>query len=329
MWFDREASTELFTALRDGPLRPLVARRDDHRLLLDIQLRRNVRDAKHSWVSLYAGLTTVLDVHEREGMVWLDAHPTHRAKGGFDPAWREPRSTAKIRNLWPRLDAYLDRVIAKLDPHHVDLEGKVHAALCSGYPTTFRVVNREASPAFSSERVKAKLIQGIGQPLREAISAVTSDEPWWPGVRYATKGKRFGTSPDVLAIDDAGRLLVIEAKPPAALEGIAWGPAQVRFYADLFAELFRNDPHAGESIRTMLEQRVTLGLTVSGRTTLTQPVRIAPILAIGAGRASRKTIGRAVTVLDALEEGASRRPSVAPAEIWLLDPSGEPSLVLR
>jgi hypothetical protein len=153
--------------------------------------------------------------------------------------------------------------------------------------------------------------------------------PWWPGRRYEKNPKRFGTSPDILAIDDAGRLLVIEAKPPGALEGIAWGPAQVGFYGSMFGELFKRNDDTASVISRMLEQRVALGLTEPGRMDLAAPLRIVPVLAIGAGRASYQALARACLVQNAISAKIKPTLPITRPEIWILDPSGEPSLVLR
>ena len=329
MWLDRRISDTLLGALDvNGPLHSLITRRNIEPSLLDVQLRRAPKNPSHCWASLYVGLTTVLDVHERAGAIWLDAHPTHKKNGRFDPSWSVPRPLDAMVRAWPQVEDYLNKAISRLDGHHTDFEGRMHAAMCSGYPSSYRVINREASPSFESEPVKKHLIERIGQPLWEAMSLASSREPWWPGVRYAKSPKRFGTSPDVLALDGEGRLLVIEAKPPGALEGITWGPVQVRFYADMFAELFRRQPSASDHIAIMLEQRIALGLTSPGRVDLAKPLRIVPVLAIGAGRASREAIKRATMVQDAINECAKPTAPVSRPEVWVLHTDGEPSLVL-
>jgi hypothetical protein len=329
MWFDRRISDQMLEALRTGPLRFLADLRN-HDPLIDLQLRRASKDAAHCWVSCYVGLTTVLDVHERDGRFWLDAHKTHREAGGFDDAWKTPASLTQLSRISSRVKTYVKTAVAQVDVHHIEFEGKVHAAMCSGAPPKYRVIQREASPSFSSRDVKEALIDELGKPIWDAVRAAPppGEGDWWPGVRYSKNLKRFGTSPDVLAVDDDGRLLVMEAKPPGALDGITWGPAQVWFYGLMFAELFDKQPEAGDHITGMLKQRISLGLTAPGRTELATPLRIVPVLAIGSGRASRKAIKRATLVQDAINAGAKEKGRVARAEVWLLDAAGEPALVM-
>ena len=324
--FDRVVSHELLSVLAAGVLHPLIDRRNANLAELDVQLRRKSGD---SWVSLYAGLTTVLDVHEGGGAFWLKAHRTHRSAGGFDPAWFTKRSLASLKEIWPEVERYVDRALAKVDRHHIELEGKVHAAMCSGQASSYRVINREADPSFASGLERTRFVQATGAPIWQAVRADRNPEPWWPGRRYEKNPKRFGTSPDILAIDDAGRLLVIEAKPPGALEGIAWGPAQVGFYGSMFGELFKRNRDGASVISRMLEQRVALGLTEPGRMDLAAPLRIVPVLAIGAGHASYQALSRACLVQNAISTKVKPTLPITRPEIWILDPSGEPSLVLR
>lgn len=189
------------------------------------------------------------------------------------------------------------------------------------------MIDRESSIAFASAKVKARIIDELGSPIWEAIRAGGPAEAWWPAVRYK-KPKAFGTGLDILAVDEEGRLLIVEAKPPGATEGITWGPAQVRFYADLYARLFASNPDVEDHVASVLEQRVSLGLTSPGSSTLARPLRIVPVLAIGAGRASRAAIKRAVMVQEAIDARAKAALPVTKTEFWLLDASGEASLVL-
>jgi hypothetical protein len=84
MRFDRRISTELLDALGSGGfLHGLLPRRNACPTLLDLQGRRE-SSGRRSWVSLYAGLSSVLDVDERGGLFRLCSHPTYQRIGGFD-----------------------------------------------------------------------------------------------------------------------------------------------------------------------------------------------------------------------------------------------------
>jgi hypothetical protein len=141
-------------------------------------------------------------------------------------------------------------------------------------------------------------------------------------VRDKGADPRLGEEVDFLAVDELGRLLVVEAKPAEALAGIGWGPAQVRFYAELFARLLDQDNDAVGVLNAMLEQRVTLGLA-SPLVPLVAPVAVVPVLAIGAGTVSPQAHDRLAGVAGVLE-AVPRHRSVQPLEVWTLDQQGRP-----
>lgn len=65
--FDRTVSATLEGALLPGgELRWLMDALSSAPVALDVQLRAD-RRRNHSWISAYAGLTSVLDVHESGG----------------------------------------------------------------------------------------------------------------------------------------------------------------------------------------------------------------------------------------------------------------------
>ncbi len=109
--FRRTISTALETALGPGgPLNWLVTRVSAPDSGLDLQLRSS--GGSTSWVSLYAGMTSVLDVYDNSGGLSLRVHPTHRAAGAFDELWSAPQSPAKLGDQHESVDAYLDRILA-------------------------------------------------------------------------------------------------------------------------------------------------------------------------------------------------------------------------
>jgi hypothetical protein len=133
--------------------------------------------------------------------------------------------------------------------------------------------------------------------------------------------RHLGTSPDFLAVDRDGRLLVIEAKPAHALEGIVWGPAQVRFHAELMARVLTCWPQAVPALNTMLDQRVGLGLTNVLAPPVMPATPVVPVLAIGDGAPSPAAQDRSRRVADAVS-GATGSARVAPLEVWKLDCRG-------
>lgn len=360
VWFDREISLELLRALKpEGPFHSIIERRNhDIRAadpgrppMLDVQLRKI---GGRSWTSLYVGLTAVLNVEERDGrqrgrQFKLSAHPAYRDLG-FHDSWGKWQERDELAKSWRHVEKYLDQVIRTVSTSHlqhtdkegrgrkggwVHKEGWVHAEVCSGKAASYRVVNREASPAFKDQDVKKTICDPLEKAITSALKPGPTPEAWWPGVRNHGKHKRLGTNPDVLAVDQDGRILVIEIKPCSALEGITRGPAQVRFYAELIAEWWRQDPEvARKSIKAMLRQRIYLSLTADGSLDFGSSSRVVPVLAIGpertrsqvvpkAEKSSPRALDRAAKVARALDRQPPNSPLIDPLEIWLLDESGE------
>ena len=318
--YDRVVSSTLLDALRPaGALHSAVSWRHGDVRLRDVQLRKQPKGPA-SWVSLYLGLTSVLDIYEQRGLFRLDAHATHRAAaGGFDPSWRSWQTLEELSRQWRRVESYLDRVVHKVHPRWLDSEGRVHALIAGSAPTGFSVVNREASIAFANQPTKDRLCAGWEQTVKQALSLTRRTEPWWT----ALSDRRTGTSPDFIALDDAGRLLVIEAKPATAAAGITWGPAQVTFYAAMYAAWLTEAGEAAQaSLRQQLEQRRALGLVADdGERSLGAPPEVVPVLAIGPGMVSPEAWSRLAAVADAV---AGQFPGVAPLEVCRLAADGRP-----
>lgn len=321
--FDRRASDTLMDVLSaPGPLNGLIQRCLSNRTLLDVQLRREPKGAR-SWASLYVGLTTVLSVDELNSKFRLRAHKHYVATAGFDDAWREWSDLAGLIHRWPAVEAYLDRAERSAPKALKQTEGVVHAAIAACSSPAYRVVNREVSPAFASVTKRSEICAIIADPIERAIVDAAEGQPWWPSIRNHGKLPHLGTSCDFLAVN-AERVLAIEAKPASALQGIVWGPAQVRFYAELLALWLRSDPAGLGCIETMLEQRVALGLSAGGSLRLGRPPVVVPVLAIGAGAASAQARSRMRAVASALDTCLGDA-GVAPLEVWRLDIAGVPA----
>ncbi len=318
--FDRVVPDELLATLRRGGFASsLIARRNSRPELFDVQLRKQPKGAV-AWASLYVGLTTILDLDLRGGHYRVRAHPTHRRAGSFDTKWNQWMTPEAMVQVWPAVEQYVDRVTPLVSKHLTEREGAVHAALCSGRARRYSVVNREATPWFVDQVTKNAIVASMVDPLVTALNAASEGLAWWPGVRRPVRP--FGTSLDILAVDDEARVLAIEAKPSNALAGITLGPAQVLLYAELFARWMAADTRAAQTLTAMHQQRVDLGLSRATARTVAADVPIVPVLAIGAGPRSPAVVDRLRSVAKALEPLKwSRR--VQPLEVWELDEHGD------
>lgn len=274
--FDRVVSDTLLASLsEEGSLRWVVDLvLTDETGLLDLQLRRDQRGSK-SWATVYAGLTSLLDVNERKGKFWFTANQSHQARGGFDKNWLARVEEDQLPD-GDDIRRYVEKALATIPTRHVNAEGRVHAALGRN-KASFTVIQREASPAFSDQATKDQICGVVTGPIISGAIAADPGEVWWPAT--TTSAPRLGTSPDFVAVDVKGRVLVIEAKPVNATAGLRWAPAQLRTYAELWARLLKGEK-AVERLRDMLNQRVTLGLAPAGADIADDPV-VVPVLVVG------------------------------------------------
>lgn len=288
-------------------------------LLLDLQFRRESKGRICS-LSLYAGLSAILTIDERDGLFRLRSHATYKARCGFDDDWVFWFDADELAIRMDSVDAYIDRVLAddEILPRLTNREGEVHAAICSGTP--IHVIQREATAAFVDQPTKDRIKATLVEPVVAAVQAAPRTDSWWPGVRDRGVMPSPGLEVDVLALDGAGRLLVIEAKPAGELKGITFSPVQVLVYARLFRRLLAEEG-AAELIGRMLDDRVAVGLTETGPAP-SSPIEIVPVVAIGAGARSPVALERLAAVADALA-GVWEASDVAPLEVWLLDETGD------
>lgn len=318
LWFNRTVSDDLMAILTGGGARELVelaVAEQESEPLFDLQLRRDTRGSNPvSWASLYYGLTSVLDLEERQGSVRLSAHKTHRSRGGFQEEWSDWQEPAKLDDAWPQVFAYLGRVVPTVDERWTGKEGAVHAAISSGTSDAYRIINREVSPGFTDQATKDAMMASWWQPLDESLRRGPSPEPWWP------TDVTVGASPDFLAVDIGGRLAVIEAKHHSATGMIAKVPLQVGFYAKMFRTLLEEDDDALEAMEAMLRQRVALGLSRPGVLYLTRRREVVPVVAIGPKRPSKA--GRERLWKVALSTSRALGDGVDPIELWYLDRQG-------
>lgn len=326
IWLDRTADQALVRALvPGGELRPVVEFRNDRQEIMDLQFRRP--SGRVSRMSLYAGLTRILDIDARTiagkdpEFRFFIAHETHRRRAGNMDAWGAWQPLHKLVAHWPDVERYLLKCVEwfATEPsaaHHV-IEGRVHAAMCRNTVGSYRVINREASPSFRDQPTKARVCGRIRDEIRRVLAAVHEPKPW-------LQNREFGTSPDILAVDNRGRLVVAEAKPFSYTSGIVKGPIQTRFYSGLIARWLEADPDARAILRTMLAQRIDVGLAKGPAPTFSSKVPILPVLALGAGEVSKRALEHATELRDSLSDlNPSEAGATEATEIWRLRPDGD------
>src|SRR5689334_59268 len=109
--FDRVVSDGLVAALAPGGVLAPLVRRVATNEKLDLQLRREAK-GRRSWVSVYAGLSSVLDVHERDGRFRFRAHATYRNLSPFDH-WDTWLTADAVANAASAVAQYLDVILGE------------------------------------------------------------------------------------------------------------------------------------------------------------------------------------------------------------------------
>jgi hypothetical protein len=318
--FDRRVSPELLDALGAGGwLAPLVARRQRDPFVLDLQLRRTARDSP-SGVGVHPALASVLTAEVRAGTWRLQAHPTFRAAADFDPAWCHWQEAAVLAGQWDAIDGYLDRVLA----YDIVVAagrpgGRVQTLMSAGASRDYQILQRAAAVSFRDHDTRQATLGGIRERILAALASSGPTARRWPGGEGG-EVPNLRSEVDLVGIDPAGRLLVIDVHPAESTKAIAFAPAQVTLSAELFARLLASDPDAVDHLDGMLSQRRAVGLAAAG-SVLHRPVRVSPVVAIAAGTISADALRQLAAVHDAL---SSRKPDsrVDPLEVWLLDGAG-------
>ena len=323
--FDRRVSGELLhEILPGGQFGGLVRLREEWAERADLQLR--AARAADCHASLYIGMTSVIDVYERQGKFALRAHSTHRQAGGFDPAWMLYRPIEDWTGQWPAVETYLRRLVdgGRVDPRWYLREGVVQTAVSTGSHSSYGAFQREAVVWSDGTPSATQLASRISDRIWQAVGSGGRSDRWWPGVRARGVRPGMGDEVDVLALDDRGRLLCVEVKPAGSTHGIAWAAAQVLLYAELFAMWADEDPTAAaSSISGMSAQRVKLGLLDPRWAQSSRSAeRVVPVVAIGEGLSSRHALPRLGQIWQALS-GMQLHDRLDPLEVWILDVQGE------
>lgn len=322
--YDRRVPDELLDVFITGCLEPMVTHVQADRSIWDMWARRQAGsslDRGHCWMTIYAGLSGVLNIHRKQHTWSITTHRSYQALPQWKPAWSVPGPLdglcADIGRLLEFLDAATGRVRERRS--FLDGEGRVHAAFASGdrddnqsWCQVLRLVDREASVGFASEAHRTAWIAGRNACFEAELSKVDLNESWWP------PRLPRGTGCDFVGTD--GQVLyAIEAKPAPASKGITEGPLQVQLYAELFAAWVGCEANHQAIVDRMAEQRYRLGLGRAGTPLVANP-NVVPVLLIGPGESSPTALDRARRVANAIDP--CRSPGVEPIQWWRVDRGG-------
>jgi hypothetical protein len=282
--YDRRLTKDMRSALMPSrPMHELVALTDDPRWnakAVDLHFRADSKRPGYATATLYVGISKVLDVEgRREGeafQVKLKRQMGPSFKLGpepLDPTFGHWQSLADIESDWAAVSTYLHAALTAVPPSATH-EGAIQAKLAHG-GSKFALVDREVMASFRDEPTAREQLAFAAAPIAKAVAGLHAAGETWVKPPNTSQGKL-----DALAVDEEGRVLVIEVKPAvASLAGTT--PAQVALYLRLLeAWVEQDESHAAAVIEGMLEQRVAVGL-LDVAPELRRPVELLPVVALG------------------------------------------------
>lgn len=271
--YDRRVSKEMLEVLLSGGFAHSLLEYASARYPIDLQCRKDYK-TKSEWITLYVGMTKVVDLHRRkDDLFLLSAHEAYSTtKNRWDPDWVNPHSREQWADLWPHVELYLEQIIPHvMGTRLIATEGAVQAAASVYRADPARaMLDREVTPSFHDKPAKKAIIEGLYAPL---VNALASGAP--------VMGKpptTLGAYCDLLAVDATGQLVAIEIKPGKA-SSLKWVPAQATMYAKVLQAWIDDDPDWAEVITGSFAQRKALGLTPAHFTLPTLQRKVVPAVA--------------------------------------------------
>jgi hypothetical protein len=278
--------------------------------LLDLQFRGGGKAEPR--ITLYYGLTALLDVRGKRApdepddpLFQVRPHKGRQATARLPEGLRVWQRASQLAAGWPEIEDYLEKLMAEMNRRWVHGEGAVPSSLKA--TRLISVIDREVVLCFSNDTERRRNKDEVVKKYRDVLSHA-SDERWWdpPG--------SFGNELDILGVDERGRVLLVELKQASATSGIAWAPAQVSVYCDLFARWVEQDPPgAARGLSGMLTQRRKLGLAGGGAWKIETPLRLVPVVGIGGDAPGTEAMRRLHLVQQALRRG---RIGYEDLEVW-------------
>jgi hypothetical protein len=265
--------------------------------LLDLQFR-SAREAEPR-VTLYYGLTALLDVQGRretnpdDPLFELRPHKGREATTRLPAPLKGWQTATQLRRSWPEIEDYLKKLMTEMNRRWIRGEGGVPSSLNG--TGLISVIDSEVVLRFSNDQERRRIKGELNEKLQGALSKPRAGEPWWK-VRAS-----FGNELDVLGVDGRGRVLLVELKQASDTSGIAWAPAQVSAYRELFERWVAQEPaHAEDVLNRMLRQRRRLGLAGGGEWAIATPLRLVPVVGIGGNTPSKEAMRRCHLVQETL-----------------------------
>jgi hypothetical protein len=210
--------------------------------------------------------------------------------------WR-PEEKEALRNAF---QAYLPMAIkaAHRKNYRNRKEGYWQNTLCVRFGRQWKpgdrwlIIDRECVLGFANSNEK-NLFYKSTEAFKKVMDDLQGKDPKKWG---EPKGKSLGDELDMLALNQAGELCVIELKYGASNSGIYWGPLQVGLYHCAFAEAIGR---ISKNIETLVRQKIKLGLLPENAQTLIDRnglAKVQRVLAITEPKPSRSSYEKLIIV---------------------------------
>lgn len=314
--YDRRVSEDFLSHfLSGGVAHSLVEYARYAPYAVDLQMRKDPKTgAEHA--TLYAGLTSVLDVKRNKDQLRLVPHKwASQGQYGFNMAWTKAMTVSTLATQWRGVEDYLDYILPEAAKKHASREGAVQAA-ASVFRSHDRIMfDREFALHFKDTATKKDIFTELTTPVLSAIQRI----PGVPGQPPSS----FGGECDLLALDATGRVLAVEVKPRGT-GSIVWSGLQATVYARLLTRWIGTSPAEDSHglkvdppatiLRGMLEQRARLGLAPTNRPDLPDRPIVVPVVALQRGW-NVKYLDRLLKVQDAVLSSGCGDPTLEIYEV--------------
>ncbi len=313
--YNRTPSPELQALLsRGGFLAPLLvlSKRKVARCRLDVHLRPDDK------VIVYCGLTKLVDISLKNGMLHVTAERTYTTKscaGDLFREWdtQEPGFEKTLNNYFDNVDVAAAQT---------GREGGIQARW-SRVTEPWIPFDRDAVLAYESETEKEKALEF--KKVDEAyvqLGAIVASKRKLPSRKNhwaKLPKKKKSNEIDQIAVDPEGRLVIVELKDTYASD-VYYAPLQLLQYV---WEWHNALGMVRGSLQRLIDARVALGLTSANVPRITGGIRAA--IGFGEDDRSEEVRHRYERVLAVVN--AHLPSGVSPIETWKLWVTGSPELI--
>ncbi len=261
MRYARRLSPRFLDHLENGPLRFLVSNVSSWNpadpYAFDLQIREGDR------LMYYHGTTALLTIRHDpgDGVLECTASSTYTQAAGYEHLMKRWPATDQD-SLCTLVPTYLVSAasLAKDGYYRNREEGYWQNRLCFAFSQNWcpgmdwLIIDREAVVGFGSDSERRSVLDPIQVKYQKVKDDLQRSDPKTWGQPNA---KGLGIECDLLALGPSGELYCIELKHGSNASGVYWGCLQVAVYREVFATAL---PHITDDIKTLVRQKVSLGL---------------------------------------------------------------------